>query len=45
VLPKLDLRKRLGPNPEVDDAYELVTNTMQRALDKLDEERRLPMVG
>ena len=45
VLPKLDLRKRLGPNPDVDDAYELVTNTMQRALGKLDEERRLPVVG
>jgi hypothetical protein len=29
----------------VDEAYELVTGTMQRALDKLDEERRLPVVG
>jgi hypothetical protein len=45
VLPKLDLRKRLGPNPDVDDAYKLVTSTMQRALHKLDEERRLPVVG
>jgi 1-acyl-sn-glycerol-3-phosphate acyltransferase len=45
VLPKIDLRRRLGQNPDVDDAYELVTSTMQRALDKLDEERRLPVVG
>jgi 1-acyl-sn-glycerol-3-phosphate acyltransferase len=45
ALPKIDLRKRLGPNPDVDEAYELVTGTMQRALDKLDEERRLPVVG
>jgi 1-acyl-sn-glycerol-3-phosphate acyltransferase len=45
VLPKIDLHERLGPDPDVDDAYELVTGTMQRALDKLDEERRLPVVG
>jgi 1-acyl-sn-glycerol-3-phosphate acyltransferase len=45
ALPKIDLRKRLGPNPDVDEAYELVTATMQRALDKLDDERRLPVVG
>jgi 1-acyl-sn-glycerol-3-phosphate acyltransferase len=45
ALPKIDLRKRLGPDPDVDEAYELVTSTMQRALDKLDDERRLPVVG
>jgi 1-acyl-sn-glycerol-3-phosphate acyltransferase len=45
ALPKIDLRKRLGPEPDVDEAYELVTGTMQRALDKLDDERRLPVVG
>jgi 1-acyl-sn-glycerol-3-phosphate acyltransferase len=45
ALPKIDLRKRLGRNPDVDEAYELVTGTMQRALGKLDEERRLPVVG
>jgi 1-acyl-sn-glycerol-3-phosphate acyltransferase len=45
VLPKIDLRKRLGANPAEEDAYELVTSTMQRALDKLDEERSLPVVG
>jgi 1-acyl-sn-glycerol-3-phosphate acyltransferase len=45
ALPRIDLRKRLGPEPDVEEAYELVTGTMQRALDKLDEERRLPVVG
>ena len=45
ALPKIDLEKRLGPNPDVEEAYELVTGTMQRALNKLDEERRLPVVG
>jgi 1-acyl-sn-glycerol-3-phosphate acyltransferase len=45
VLPKIDLKKRLGSRPDVDDAYELVTDTMQRALGKLDEERRVPVLG
>jgi 1-acyl-sn-glycerol-3-phosphate acyltransferase len=45
ALPKIDLRKRLGARPDLDEAYELVTGTMQRALDKLDAERRLPVVG
>lgn len=34
-----------GDVADVDEAYELVTSTMQRALDKLDAERRLPVVG
>jgi 1-acyl-sn-glycerol-3-phosphate acyltransferase len=45
ALPKIDLRKRLGPDPDVEEAYELVTGMMQRALDKLDNERHLPVVG
>ena len=45
VLPKIDLGDRLGSSPDADDAYEIVTDTMQRALDKLDEERGLPVVG
>jgi 1-acyl-sn-glycerol-3-phosphate acyltransferase len=45
ALPKIDLRKRLGPDLDVEEAYELVTGTMQRALDKLDNERHLPVVG
>jgi len=46
VLPKIDLRKQLRKkNPDVDEAYELVTGKMQRALDKLADERTLPVVG
>jgi len=45
ALPKIDLKKRLGPKPELDEAYELVTGTMQRALHKLSDERDLPIVG
>jgi 1-acyl-sn-glycerol-3-phosphate acyltransferase len=45
VLPRLDLRKRLGRDPSVEDAYELVTSTMQRALDGLAAGRKLPVVG
>jgi 1-acyl-sn-glycerol-3-phosphate acyltransferase len=45
VLPKIDLKDRLGTKPDPAEAYEVVTGTMQRALDGLDEERRLPVVG
>jgi 1-acyl-sn-glycerol-3-phosphate acyltransferase len=45
TLPKIDLRKRLGAKPDPVDAYELVTATMQRALDRLDDERDLPVIG
>jgi 1-acyl-sn-glycerol-3-phosphate acyltransferase len=45
ALPKIDLKERLGQNPDPDEAYELVTATMQRALTKLDDERDLPIVG
>ena len=45
VLPKIDLKKRLGPRPDVEDAAEFVTSTMQRALDGLAEERTLPVLG
>ena len=45
ALPTIDLKKRLGTNPDPDEAYELVTGTMQRALNKLSDERNLPIVG
>jgi 1-acyl-sn-glycerol-3-phosphate acyltransferase len=45
VLPKIDLKKRLGKNADPDDAYELVTGKMQDALSDLSEERSLPIVG
>jgi 1-acyl-sn-glycerol-3-phosphate acyltransferase len=45
ALPKIDLKDRLGPKPDPDEAYDVVSATMQRALTKLDDERDLPVVG
>jgi 1-acyl-sn-glycerol-3-phosphate acyltransferase len=45
VLRPLDLRKRLGPKPNVEDAYRLVTSTMQRSLTQLSSRRRVPVLG
>ena len=45
VLPKIDLREQLTKDAGVDEAYELVTGKMQRALDKLADERTLPVIG
>ena len=45
VLPKIDLKKRLGNDANPDDAYELVTDRMQDALSDLAEDRTLPIVG
>ena len=45
VLPKIDLKQRLGAKPDIDEASELVTGKMQKALDDLDEERSLPVIG
>jgi hypothetical protein len=45
VLKPIDLRDRLGARPDVDEAYRLVTSTMQRTLTRLGNERRLPVLG
>jgi 1-acyl-sn-glycerol-3-phosphate acyltransferase len=45
ALPKIDLKERLGTRPDPDEAYELISATMQRALTKLDDERDFPVVG
>jgi 1-acyl-sn-glycerol-3-phosphate acyltransferase len=45
ALPQIDLKDELGSKPQPDDAYEVVTTRMQRALDKLDDERAIPVVG
>ena len=45
VLKPIDLRERLGRNPDVEDGYKLVTSTMQRMLTRLGNERTLPIVG
>lgn len=45
VLPAIDLCERLGSRPDIDDAYHLITETMQSTLTALDEERTLLIVG
>jgi 1-acyl-sn-glycerol-3-phosphate acyltransferase len=45
VLPPIDLQERFGPQPDIDAVYEHVTDVMQKALDRLSEERTLPVLG
>lgn len=45
VLPLIDLREELGPDPDTGDAYRLVTERMQDALAELSDERTLPIIG
>ena len=45
VLKPIDLRDRLGSRPDAEEAYRLVTSTMQRTLTRLSNERSLPVVG
>src|SRR3954454_11379129 len=45
VLPPIDLQTHFGPRPDTDAVYEHVTSVMQDALDRLSEERRLPVLG
>jgi 1-acyl-sn-glycerol-3-phosphate acyltransferase len=45
VLPAVDLREEFGEEPDPDEVYERLTGSMQEALDRLSEERRLPLIG
>ena len=45
VLPPIDLRESLGPDPDTDEGYRLVTETMQRSLTALKRKRRFPVIG
>jgi 1-acyl-sn-glycerol-3-phosphate acyltransferase len=45
VLNPIDLRKRLGRRPDVDEGYRLVTSRMQRSLTRLNNERTVPVLG
>jgi 1-acyl-sn-glycerol-3-phosphate acyltransferase len=45
VLDPIDLRGEFGEEPDVDDVYDEVVARMQRALDALAAERRLPVLG
>ncbi|MEA2471384.1 MAG: hypothetical protein QOE38_2383, partial [Thermoleophilaceae bacterium] len=45
VMPPIDLRKKLGRNPDVEEGYRLVTSRMQRTLTRLNNQRTVPVVG
>jgi 1-acyl-sn-glycerol-3-phosphate acyltransferase len=45
VLPRIDLRRRFGPDPDEEAVYHAVTAMMQEVLDELSAERDLPVVG
>jgi 1-acyl-sn-glycerol-3-phosphate acyltransferase len=45
VLAPLDLRDLYGDDPDVERVYDDVTRVMQKALDELAGERRLPVIG
>ena len=45
VLPPIDLAKTLDGDRSPEAAYRLVTSRMQQALDELDDERTLPVIG
>jgi 1-acyl-sn-glycerol-3-phosphate acyltransferase len=45
VLKPVDLRERLGRNPDPDEGYRLVTGTMQRSLTQLGSNRKVPVLG
>ena len=45
VLPPIDIVAEFGENPDVDEVDGHVRHVMQRALDELAEERRLPVFG
>ena len=45
VLPPVDLRDELGDDGDEEAGYDLVTGRMQDTLDRLAEERTLPVVG
>jgi 1-acyl-sn-glycerol-3-phosphate acyltransferase len=45
VMPPIDLRDKLGRDPDVEEGYKLVTSRMQRTLTRLANERAVPVVG
>ena len=45
VLPPIDIVAEFGENPDIDEVDAHVRHVMQRALDELAAERRLPVLG
>ena len=45
VMPPIDLREELGPDPDIDAGYRLISSRMQRTLTRLSGQRRFPILG
>ena len=45
ALPAVELREQFGEDPDPDEVYDHLANSMQATLDRLAEERRLPVIG
>lgn len=45
VLPPIDIVAEFGEDPDIDEVDAHVRHVMQRALDDLADERRLPVLG
>ena len=45
VLEPIDLEERYGKNPDLDEIYDDITNSMQDVLSSLQSERALPLIG
>jgi hypothetical protein len=45
ALPAVDLREQFGQDPDPGEIYDHLTTSMQATLDRLAEERRLPLIG
>jgi 1-acyl-sn-glycerol-3-phosphate acyltransferase len=45
VLDPIDLKQEFGPNPDHQEVYDEVLARMQRTLDHLQADRRLPLIG
>ncbi|MGV0802190.1 glycerol acyltransferase, partial [Mycolicibacterium elephantis] len=45
VLPPIDIEAEFGADPDIDEVDAHVRRVMQRALDELAAERRLPVLG
>ena len=45
ALPPIDIVKEFGDEPDIDEVDAHVRRVMQRALDELAKERRIPVLG
>jgi 1-acyl-sn-glycerol-3-phosphate acyltransferase len=45
ALDPIDIKKEFGPDPDPDEVYDHVLGKMQQTLDKLQSERKLPLIG